>query len=48
MSRRAGLIVVATLLTTLLFASVSTSGGVNLWGDAQWNPAPPRQYPVSN
>ena len=40
MSRRAGLIVVATLLTTLLFASVSTSGGVNLWGDAQWSPAP--------
>ena len=46
MSRRAGLIAVATLLTSLLFASVSTSGGVNLWGDAQWDPAPLEIDPI--
>ncbi|MFK8024743.1 MAG: DUF4129 domain-containing protein [Ilumatobacter sp.] len=38
MSRRTVGIVVATALTCLLFATVTTSGGVNLWGEPQWEP----------
>lgn len=40
MSRRAVGICIAATLTGLLFASVATSGGVGLWGDPQWDPAP--------
>ena len=40
MSRRVAWIVLATALTSVLFASVTTSGGVQMWGEPQWDPAP--------
>lgn len=40
MNRRGAWIVVAATLTSLLFATVSTSGGVGLWGEPQWDPTP--------
>jgi len=46
MSRRVAWIVVASALTSLLFAWVSTSGGVNLWGEVQWDPAPLERGPM--
>ncbi len=46
MSRRAGLIVIVTALTSLLFASVTTSGGVHLWNEPEWDPAPLEIDPI--
>ncbi|MEJ6722636.1 DUF4129 domain-containing protein [Ilumatobacter sp.] len=46
MSRRVVWIVVASALTSLLFAWVSTSGGVNLWGEVQWDPTPAERGPI--
>ncbi len=33
-------------MTVLLFASVATSGGVGLWGDPRWDPAPLELDPI--
>lgn len=38
MNRRYALLAVAVALTCVLFATVSTSGGVDLWGEPQWSP----------
>ena len=46
MSRRAVSVVIAAALTSLLFASVTTSGGVNLWGEPQWDRAPADIEPI--
>jgi hypothetical protein len=46
MIRRAASIAVATALVCLLFATVSTSGGVNLWGEPQWDPTPRERDPI--
>jgi hypothetical protein len=46
MNRRCVWIVVATTLTSLLFATVATSGGVGLWGAPQWDPAPRDSAPL--
>lgn len=46
MSRRVAWIVVASALVSLLFASVSTSGGVQLWGEVQWDPTPFERGPI--
>lgn len=40
MSRQVAAIVVGTIVTSLLFAAVSTSGGVGLWREPQWELAP--------
>jgi hypothetical protein len=40
MSRRVAWIVIAGVLTSILFASVATSGGVNLWTAPQWEATP--------
>lgn len=46
MSRRAASIVIAAALTGLLFASVTTSDGVDLWGAPRWDPAPIEIDPI--
>lgn len=46
MRRRAGLIIVATVLTSLLLAVVATSGGVDLWKEPTWDPAPLEIDPI--
>ncbi len=46
MSRRIAWIVIATALTSLLFATVTTSGGVNLWGEPQWDVSPRNPQPI--
>jgi Domain of unknown function (DUF4129) len=46
MDRRVAPIVIAALLIASLFASVATSGGVGMWTEPQWDPAPPTQEPV--
>ncbi len=46
MNRRVAWIVVAAALTSLLFASVSTSGGVDLWIEPQWSPSLPDVEPA--
>lgn len=46
MRRRAVLIIVATVLTSLLFAVVATSGGVGLWKEPTWDPAPQTIDPI--
>lgn len=40
MSGRATWIVLATAVASLLFAAVTTAGGVHLWIEPQWDPAP--------
>jgi len=46
MNRRSGLIAAATAAACLLFAAVSTSGGVGLWGAPQWDLTPGEPEPV--
>jgi hypothetical protein len=46
MNRRGAWIVVAATLTSLLFAAVSTSGGVGLWVAPQWDPTPGERAPL--
>lgn len=46
MNRRDAWVVVAATLTSLLFATVSTSGGVGLWGQPQWDPTPRERAPL--
>jgi hypothetical protein len=46
MNRRTASIAFATALVCLLFATVSTSGGVNLWGEPQWDPTPRERDPI--
>jgi hypothetical protein len=46
MNRRGAWIAVAATLTSLLFAAVSTSGGVSLWGEPQWDPTPGERSPL--
>ncbi len=46
MNRRSAWIVVAAALTSLLFATVSTSGGVSLWREPQWDPTPGERAPL--
>jgi hypothetical protein len=46
MSRRIAWIVIAAALTSLLFATVATSGGVNLWGEPQWDMSPRSPQPI--
>lgn len=46
MNRRGAWIVVVAVFTGLLFATVSTSGGVGLWGEPQWDPAPLDRDPI--
>jgi hypothetical protein len=46
MNRRGTWIVVAAALTSLLFATVSTSGGVGLWGEPQWDPTLGERAPL--
>lgn len=46
MGRRGVWIVVAATLTGLLFAIVSTSGGVQMWGEPTWDPAPLQRDPI--
>lgn len=40
MTRRNASIALVAVLICILFATVSTSGGVNLWGPPQWEPTP--------
>jgi hypothetical protein len=40
MSRPKARIIIAAVMASLLFAAVSTSGGVDLWAEPQWDPAP--------
>ena len=46
MNRRVAWIIVATVLTSVLFASVTTSGGVNLWREPQLESTPREREPV--
>lgn len=46
MSRRVVWVVVAAALTGLLFATVSTSGGVQMWGEPTWEPTPLERDPI--
>lgn len=46
MRRRAGLMIIATVLTSLLFALVTTAGGVDLWKEPTWDPAPVEIDPI--
>lgn len=46
MSRRVALTVVATALTSVLFAAVATSGGVHLWVEPQFDAPPPDLAPA--
>lgn len=46
MSRRTALIAITTALVCLLFATVSTSGGVDLWGPPEWDPTPRDREPI--
>lgn len=46
MNRRLLWILTATAVTSLLFASVSTSGGVNLWTEPQFDTTPAERSPV--
>lgn len=41
MTRRSAGITIAAALVGVLFAVVTTSGGVNLWIEPQWEPTPP-------
>lgn len=45
MSRRVVWIAIAAALTSMLFASVTTSGGVQLWVAPQWETAPREPQP---
>jgi hypothetical protein len=46
MNRRGAWTVVAAAFTSVLFATVSTSGGVGLWGAPQWDPTPGERAPL--
>ena len=46
MNRRSAWIVIAATLTGLLFAAVSTAGGVSLWGEPQLDPTPGERAPL--
>ena len=46
MNGRSAWIVVAATLTSLLFAAVSTSGGVSLWGEPQLDPTSGERAPL--
>lgn len=48
MNRRATSIVIAFVLTSALFATVATSGGVGLWSEPQWEPTQQIQEPVDS
>jgi hypothetical protein len=46
MNRRTAPIVLAAALVFVLFATVSTSGGVGLWSEPQWDPTPGERAPL--
>jgi len=46
MTRQTAWIVVASTLTGILFAIVSTSGGVNMWSAPTWEPTPIDSDPI--
>ncbi len=46
MNRRTPSIALVTALVCVLFATVSAAGGVNLWGEPQWDPTPGERNPI--
>lgn len=45
MGRRVASIVITAMVATVLFASVATSGGVNVWSEPQWEATPQERTP---
>lgn len=46
MNRRTAALALLSVMVCLLFATVTTSGGVDLWGEPQWDPTPREREPA--